>query len=106
MYYKVMKDNKVIDVLDKLIFLKYQKKHNIMLICKESEAQAILSSNKKYVWHEETLYKVPIEAGEYDTVQVQEIDRYEYDKLKILNGHTAQEIIDDFVYQLIETGVL
>lgn len=104
MYYKVIKDNKVIDVLDKLIFLKYQKKHDIMIICNESEAQAILSSDKKHIWHEETLYKVPVEG--YDTVRLEEINKYEYEKLKMLNGKTAEEIIDAYTLSLIEKGVL
>ena len=55
MYYKVLKNNKVIDVLDKLVFLKYQPKHKIMVLCDENDAQAILSSDKNTIWHEETL---------------------------------------------------
>lgn len=106
MYYKVIKDNKVIDVLDKLIFLRYQKKHNIMILCNEAEAQGILSSDKKHVWHEETLYNIPSEAGEYDTVRLEEIDIYEYEKLKMLNGKTAEEIIDAYTLSLLEKGVL
>ena len=101
MYYKVIKNNKVIDVLDQLIFLKYQNKHNIMIICDESQAQAILSSDKNTIWHEETLYKIPVEAGEYDTVSIQEISKYEYNQLKMLNGKTAQEIIDLYTLSLI-----
>jgi len=104
MYYKVIKDNKVIDVLDQLIFLKYQKKHNIMIICNESEAEAILSSDKNKIWHEKTLYKVPVDG--YDTVELVEIDKYEYEKLKMLNYKTPEEIIDAFVLSLMEGGVL
>ena len=106
MYYKVIKNNKVIDVLNKLIFLKYQKKHDIMVLCSESEAQAILSSDQKYIWHEETLYKIPVDAGEYDTVQLIEIDKYEYEKLRMLNMKDPQSIIDEFVLSLIEMEVL
>lgn len=104
MYYKVMKNNKVIDVLEKLIFLKYQPKHQIMVICDESEAQAILSSDKNTIWHESTLYKIPVEG--YDTVTLEEIDIYEYQKLYTLNLRTPEEIIDSFVMQLISEGVL
>ena len=104
MYYKVIKDNKVIDVLDKLIFLKYQKKHNIMVLCNESEAEAILSSDQKYIWHEETLYKIPVVG--YDSVRVEEIDKYEYEKLKMLNGKTPEEILDSYTLMLVEMGVL
>ena len=104
MYYKVLKDGKVIDVLDRLVFVKYQKKHNIMLLCEESEAQAIVSSDGSYFWHVKWLYKIPV--GGYDTVELVEIDEYEYKQLKVLNMKTPQEIIDEFVLSLLEGGVL
>ena len=104
MYYKVIKDNKVIDVLDHLIYLKYQPKHKTMILCDEDEAQAILSSDKNYIWHEKTLYNIP--ASGYDTVELVEIDSYEYRQLKTLNLKTPEEIIDEFLLNLIESGVL
>ena len=72
MFYKVIKNNRVIDVLDQIVFLKYQPKHNLMVLCNESEAQAILSSDKNTIWHETTLYNIPING--YDTVRLEEID--------------------------------
>lgn len=104
MYYKVIKDNKIIDVLDQLIFLKYQEKHNIMVICDESEAQAVLSSDKNTIWHEETFYNIPVDG--YDTVKLEEIDKYEYNQLKMLNMKTPQEIIDAYTLFLLESEVL
>lgn len=104
MYYKVLKNNKVIDVLDQLVFLKYQPKHEIMVLCDENEAQAILSSDKNKIWHESTLYKLPVDG--FDTVQLEEIDEYEYNQLKILNGKTPEEIIDNFMLSLFSEGVL
>lgn len=104
MYYKVLKNNKVIDVLDKLIYLKYQPKHKIMVICNESEAQAILSSDNNTIWHETSLYKIPV-AG-FDTIELEEIDEYEYRTLKMLNLKTPTEIVDEFVLLLLEEGVL
>ena len=104
MYYKVLKDGKVIDVLDHLVFVKYQKKHNIMLVCDESEAQAIVSSDGTYIWHLEWLYKMPVDG--YDTVDLVEIDKYEYEQLKVLNYKTPQEIIDAYTLSLIEGGIL
>ena len=85
MFYKVIKDNKVIDVLDKLVYLKWEPKHKIMALCSEDEAQAILSSNKNSIWHERTLYKVPVEAGFYDVVELVEVDKFEYEQLRVLN---------------------
>ena len=104
MYYKVLKDNKVIDILDHLVFVKYQKKHNIMLLCNQSEAQAIASSDGSYFWHIRGLYAVPVEG--YDTVELIEIDKYEYEKLRMLNLKTPEEIIDEYTLSLISGGVL
>jgi hypothetical protein len=106
MYYKVIKNNKVIDVLDKLVYLKWQPKHKIMVLSDENEAQAILSSNGDMIWHEETLYKVPVEAGHYDSVLLIEIDKYEYEQLRMLNLKTPEEIIDAFVLSLLNEEVL
>lgn len=104
MYYKVLKDNRVIDVLDRLIFLKWQDKNKIMVLCNEDDAQAILSSDKNTIWHESTLYNIPVPG--YDTVVLEEIDIYEYKQLKALNGKTPEEIIDSYTLLLLETEVL
>ena len=104
MYYKVMKNNRVIDVLDDLIYLKWQPKHKIMVITNEDEAQAILSSDRNTIWHESTLYEVPVDG--YDTVDIVEVNEYEYKQLKILNGKTPEEIIDEFMLSLLEGGIL
>ena len=104
MYWKVIKNNKVIDVLDNLIYLKWQDKHKIMVLCDENEAQAILSSDQNTIWHEETLYKIPVDG--YDTVSIEEIDEYEYKQLKMLNYKTPSEIIDAYTLSLIEGGIL
>lgn len=104
MFYKVLKDNKIIDVLDSLVFLKYQKKHNRMIFCDINEAQAIFSSDRKHIWHEESLYKIPVDG--YDTVKVEEIDKYEYEQLKMLNGKTIQEVIDAYTLLLIQEEVI
>lgn len=104
MYYKVIKNDKVIDVLDKLIYMKYQPKHKVMVLCDENEAQAILSSDKNTIWHEVTMYRIPVHG--YDTVRIEEIDEYEYKRLKMLNLMSAEEIIDSFLNTLIEEGML
>ena len=104
MYYKVMKNNKVIDVLDNLVYLKWQPKHKMMVLSCEDEAQAILSSDKETVWHERTLYKIP--ADGFDEVELVEIDEYEYKQLKMLCLSTPEEIIDSFVLSLLEDNVI
>lgn len=104
MYYKVIKDNKVVDVLDHLTYLKWQKKNKIMLLCNEGEAQAILGSDKNTVFHVEGFYDLPV--GGYETVKLIEIDQYEYKQLKMLNLQTPQEIIDSFVLSLLEDNII
>lgn len=104
MYYKVVKDGKVIDVLDQLIYLKYQPKHKIMVLSDENEAQAILSSDKNTIWHERTLYNIPVDR--YETVDIQEIDEFEYRQLRMLNCRNIQEILDEYTLLLIDEGVI
>lgn len=104
MYYKVLKDGRVIDVLDHLSFVKYQEKNNIMVVCAKEEAQAIISSNGDYIWHVHGLYAIPVDG--YDTVYLKKIDKYEYDSLKMLCLRDVQSIIDEYTLSLIEGGIL
>ena len=104
MYYKVIKNNKVIDVLDNLIYLKWQPKHKTMILTDENDAQAILSSDKNKIWHERTFYKIPVDG--YDTVDLIEIDEYEYKQLKVLNMRSPESIIDEYNLLLLEMGVI
>lgn len=104
MYYKIIKDSKVIDVLDHLVFVKYNEKNNLMVVCARNMAQAIMSSDCNYIWHVKGLNEIPV-AG-YDTVNVVQIDRYEYDQLKLFNLRSVSEIIDEYTMKLIEGGIL
>lgn len=106
MYYKVIKDNNVLDVLERIDYVKWQRKHKIMLLCNSKEAQGILSSDGRIVWHERTLRDVPTDEINLDTVDLVEISKSEYDQLKALNGKTPEEIIDSFMLSLIEDGVI
>lgn len=107
MFYKVMKDNKVVDVLDHLIYLKWQPKHKIMVLSDINEAQAILSSGGNDFYHERTLYNIPSDADvKYETVDLIEINQFEYRKLKALNLKTPEEIIDAFVISLLEENII
>ena len=104
MYYKVLKNDKVIDVLDRLVFVKYQKKHDIMIACEQSQAQAIVSSDGNNIWHVYGLYGIPVDG--YDTVDLVKIDEYEYNQLKLFNLKTVEDIIDEYTLLLINGGVL
>lgn len=103
MYYKVIKDNQVIDVLDHLVFVKWQEKHQLMVLTDENEAQGILSSDGNTVWHESSLYKIPVDG--YETVDIEKINKYEYDSLKALNFRTPEEIFDQAVLLMLERGI-
>ena len=104
MYYKALKNDKVIDVLDHLSFVKYQEKHNIMVSCAKEEAQAIISSDGEHIWHVTGLYNIPVSG--YDTVHLEEIDKYEYEQLKVLNMRDPQSIIDEYTLLLIKEGII
>lgn len=106
MYYKVMKNNKVVDVLDHLTYLKWQEKNKIMLLSDEGEAQAILGSDGNTIWHVEGLYDLPVEAGKYENVRLVEIDEFEFKQLRMLNLSTPEEIIDTFVISLLEDNII
>lgn len=106
MYYKVLKDNKVIDVLDHIIYLKWQPKHKIMILSDINEAQAILSSDNETIWHEKTLYRIPTDEPKFDTVELVEIDEFEFKRLKTLNLSTPEQIIDSLILELISEGVI
>lgn len=103
-YYKVIFNGRVIDVLDQLIYLKYQKKHDYMVLCDKSEAQAVMSSDNETIWHVNGFYNIPVDK--YDTVELVEIDQYEYKQLKMLNGNSIEEILDSYTLSLIEDGLL
>lgn len=103
MYYKVLKDEKVVDVLDYISYAKYDK-NNKPLLCLPSQAQMIVSSDRKKFWHIRGQYAVPV-AG-YETMELIEIDEHEYRQLKMLNGKTPEEIIDEYTLYLIEEGLL
>lgn len=96
----------MIDVLDSLVYLKWEPKHKTMVLSSEDEAQAILSSDKDTVWHEKTLYRIPDEAGVYNVVTLTEIDEHEYKQLKTLNLSTPEQIIDSFVLSLLEENII
>ena len=75
-----------------------------MVLCDENNAQAILSSDKNTIWHEETLYKIPVDG--FDTVRIEKIDQYEYKNLKVLNMKSPEAIIDEYNLLLLEMGVI
>ena len=102
--WKVIKNRKVIDVLDRLVYVRYQIKNKTLLLCDESEAEGVLSSDGKHAYHTISLRKFSVDI--FDSVDIEAIDIYEYERLKTLHVKTPEEIIDNYTRELIERGIL
>lgn len=103
MFYKIIKDGKVVDVSDGLSFMRWQDKFRRMIYCGIEEAQAIQSSDGETIWHEISLAQIPV-AG-YDTVTAVPIDEREYRSLRALHLSVPEDIIDAFVLALVKGDV-
>lgn len=78
MYFKVTKNKELIDLLQNIIYVKYQLKHNQILMCDAREAEAILSSDGKYGWHIEGLFNFKPDNSKYTVTR---ISKFEFDSL-------------------------
>lgn len=104
MFYKVLLNDKTIDVLENLTFVKYDDNRNRIVLCGSKAAQGIVSSDENTIWHVRGFH--PLTAPGYETVDLYEIGGAEYHKLKALNGKTPEEIIDEYTLYLIEGGII
>lgn len=104
MFYKVIKDKKVIDALSSLCYVKYQLKHKILLHCREEDAEGILSSTKDTAYHLSSLNPFPVDR--FATVELEEITEHEFNQLVKNHCMSADEIIDRYTASLFEQGVL
>ena len=77
MYYKVIKNDEVVDVLNHILYIIYQEKHSLLLLCDITEAQAILSSDGKYGWHIEGLYNFPPDNDIYAIKEISKCEQSE-----------------------------
>jgi len=103
MYYKLLRNGTVVDILDQLIYLKYDDRLNMMINSNVNSANAILSSDKNHYWH---LLGLPRATVEMDTVEIVEISEQEYDRLKMLNLKAPEETIDAYTLTLLNGGIL
>ena len=103
-YYKVLKNGKPIDVLERVHYLKWNEPTNRFYNATKEDAQAIKSSDGKKVWHEITLRSIPIEG--YDNVELCAINESEYRRLKFEFCYDINEFLDQYTLLLIERGVL
>lgn len=80
-YYKVIKNNEVIDVNH--VFLKWQERHNLLLSCDVSEALFIQSSDGTEIWRVDWLNRIPKNCTySFESIEAVEITAEEYIELK------------------------
>jgi hypothetical protein len=104
-YYKILKDQKVIDLASgkSLMYVTYQQKHKILLMCEEVDAMGIISDSDK-CYHLKSCLPFPVD--DYPTVDVEEITEIEYEQLRDNNLVTADEARMQLLAELMERGVL
>ena len=104
MFYKVIKDNEIIDVLDNITFVKIQITHNRLIVCPEKFAQGILSSNGENIWFVDGIIEENI--NKYEVVELIKIDETEYNILKdALISNEFIEVPEEPEEQPIEPGL-
>ena len=104
MYYKVILNKNVIDVLDCLYYVKYQLKHKTLLYCEKQEAQGILSSNGTTAYHTSELLPFPVDL--FPTVSIEPITKSEYDRLARLHLKSPEQIAEEVIQEMMERGML
>ena len=80
-FYKVVLDDKIIDVLENPAWVK-QSKNGLIVLCEVSEAIGIVSSNSETILHIEG--KPPFSNVEYQDVILADITEDEAEELKVL----------------------
>ena len=94
MFYKVIYDKTVIDVLNGLIYILYQPLNNIYLICGANDSPCgIQSSTQETFYHLEGMNEFP--NSDFKTVKLVEIDEEEYEILKVALGLNEEIIYDE-----------
>lgn len=80
-YYKVILRNKIIDVLEDVVWVRLNRRGAIV-VCSPSEATGVVGSDNMTIWH---ISGTPA-IGEYEDVTVADIDETEAETLKKLLG--------------------
>lgn len=92
MYYKIIVNNEIIDVVFNPIFLGCQKSNGQLVRCLKEQAEGILSSDGSTAWHVEGWARSP--SLSLPSAIVVEITSQEYEQLKEIldNGKKANEV--------------
>lgn len=88
-YFKILVDSNYIGVGTTADFCRYQKKHNIILICGEKDVQYI--THKGILYHDEWMKPLVQSPYEWKQAKVVEIDEEEYLILK--NAEDNNEVV-------------
>ena len=83
--YKIIYQNMIIDVMNKIKYCKYVRIANRTLLCDKTSANCIVSSDGSQIYHIKNTEMIP---ENYKSVEIVEIDKEEYDYLCSL---TVQE---------------
>ena len=76
MYYKLLSENKIVDAVEGLEFVRFQKRNGIFISCKEEYAQAVISSGGQRIW---LLSELDDERfADFQVVDYSEIGELEY----------------------------
>lgn len=103
MFYKAVKDGRVVDVLDRIDYVRYDKRHDAMYYCEPSNSNAFLSQDHHSFWRVRSME--PCDK-EITTVVLTEIDESEYMQLRALSMKTPEEIIDAYTLALVTGGII
>ena len=76
--YKIIYQNMIIDVMNKIKYCKYVRIANRTLLCDKTSANCIVSSDGSQVYHIKGTLAMP---SNYKSVEIVEIDKEEYDYL-------------------------
>lgn len=88
-YYKILVDSNYIGVATTTDFRRYQKKHNIIIVSDENNAQFISYNNVLY--HDDWMKPIDVNGFEYILATITEIDEEEYIVLK--NAETNNNVV-------------
>lgn len=94
--YKAVKEDKIVDAYDQLYYVKYDKKAKMLLRCsKEDNPQGIIQRNGVKIYHVKDWEDIPKEAGNYETIELEEItNKSIYDGI-ITALNQEQEVSND-----------
>lgn len=80
MYYKVIGDGTVLDVLKNPRYVTYQERNKLIVLCNRNGARGVLSTDGSTVWHVVGWKEIP--HSDITSVHLVEIDEDEYEILK------------------------